>query len=94
MAQTVKKIHLQCGRSGFDSWDWEDLLEKGMATHSSILAWTVAKSQTRLSDYTFIHTHTLFETESCKLVVTSARKELLQGMYRGPSTILSTEEGK
>ena len=42
----------------------EDLLEKGMATHSSILAWTtpwtrgawraiahgVAKSQTRLSD--------------------------------------------
>ena len=43
---------------------WEDPLEEGMATHSSILAWTismdrgawwatvheVAKSQTRLSD--------------------------------------------
>ena len=45
---------------------WEDPLEKGMATHSSILAWNmmdggawqarvhgVAKSRTRLSDFTF-----------------------------------------
>ena len=47
------------------SLGWEDLLEKGMATHSSILAWKipraeepgrwatvygVAKSRTRLSD--------------------------------------------
>ena len=46
---------------------WEDLLEKGMATHSSILAWEIPrtegsgglqstgsqKSQTRLSDFTF-----------------------------------------
>ena len=46
------------------SLGWEDLLEEGMATHSSILAWRipmdrgawwatvrrVAKSQTRLSD--------------------------------------------
>ena len=45
--------------------DWEDLLEKGMATHSSILAWKIPwteepgrlqsmgsqKSQTRSSDY-------------------------------------------
>ena len=30
-----KKIHLQCHRSRFDS------LEKGMATHSSILAWEI-----------------------------------------------------
>ena len=42
------------------SLGWEDLLEKGTATHSSILAWRipwtvivhgVAKSWTRLSDY-------------------------------------------
>ena len=47
------------------SLGWEDPLEEGMATHSSILAWritmdrgawratvlSVAKSQTRLSDY-------------------------------------------
>jgi len=39
------------------SLGWENPLEKGMATHSSILAWRipwtdhgVAKSQTRLSD--------------------------------------------
>ena len=55
-----------------DTWvpsmDW-DLLEKGMATHSSILAWRiheqrscqatvlgVAKSQTRLSDFS-LHFH-------------------------------------
>ena len=43
------------------SQDWEDLLEKGKATHSSILAWRipcttvheVAKSQTRLSNFDF-----------------------------------------
>ena len=40
------------------SLDWEDRLEEGMATHSSILAWRipkdrvhrVAKSRTQLSD--------------------------------------------
>ena len=50
------------------SLGWEDLLEKEMATHSSILAWKipwmedpgatdhgVAKSQTRLSDFTSLH---------------------------------------
>ena len=49
------------------SLGWEDPLEEGMATHSSILAWRilvgretwwatvhgVAKSWTRLSDFTF-----------------------------------------
>ena len=43
------------------SLGWEDPLEKGMATHSSILAWRmpwtvfygVAKSQTQLSDFLF-----------------------------------------
>ena len=48
--------------TGVQSLDWEDPLEKGMATHSSILAWRitwteepgrvqfmgVARSQTRL----------------------------------------------
>ena len=47
------------------SLSWEDPLEKGTATHSSILAWKipwtilahgVAKSQTLLSDF-HIHTH-------------------------------------
>ena len=53
---------------------WEDPLEEGMATHSSILAWRipvdrgawqaavhgVAKSQTRLSNFTFTsHFHAL-----------------------------------
>ena len=43
------------------SLGWEDLLEKGMSTHSSILAWEIpwtiyighgiAKNQTRLSDF-------------------------------------------
>ena len=34
-----KRICLQCGR--LDSWIREDPLEKGMATHSSILAWRI-----------------------------------------------------
>ena len=56
------------------SLGWEDPLEEGMATHSSILAWRitmdrrswratvhgVAKSWTRLSDFTFtFHFHAL-----------------------------------
>ena len=43
----------------------EDPLEKEMATHSSTLAWWatvhgVAKSRTRLSDFTFFHFSTLY----------------------------------
>ena len=95
-----KKICLKCGRYGFDPWGWEDLLENGMASHSSILVWRVTKSQTGLSNYTYIHTyihtqtHTPYLRESCKLVVASSIKKLLQGMYRGPCTILRTQEGK
>ena len=36
-----KKICLQCGKPRFNSWIKEDPLEKGMATHSSILAWRI-----------------------------------------------------
>ena len=35
-----KKICLQCGKPGLDRW--EDALEKGTATHSSILAWRIS----------------------------------------------------
>ena len=35
VAHVVKKIHLQCGRPGFDP------LEEGMETHSSVLAWRI-----------------------------------------------------
>ena len=53
------------------SLGWEDSLEEGMATHSSILAWKilwtkepggllhrVAKSQTELKQLSTQHTHT------------------------------------
>ena len=54
----------------FPSLDWEDALEEGTATHSSIFAWRipwteesggltvhgVTKSQTRLSDFHFLNT--------------------------------------
>ena len=62
VAQTVK---LTMWEALVQSLGWEDLLEKEMATHSSILAWKipwrkslvgysrfgVAKSQTQLSDF-------------------------------------------
>ena len=35
LAQMVKNL------PAMRSLDWEDLLEKGMATHSSILAWKI-----------------------------------------------------
>ena len=34
-------IYLLCRRPRFNPWGWEDSLEKGMATHSSILAWRI-----------------------------------------------------
>ena len=59
MAQTVKNL-LAMKETLVQSLSQEDPLEKGMAIHSSILAWRipwteaivhgVAKSQTRLSD--------------------------------------------
>ena len=38
MAQLVKNLPAMLG---FDPWFWEDSLEKGKATHSSILAWRI-----------------------------------------------------
>ena len=63
VAQTVKNLSAMPG-TWVRSLGWEDPLEEGMATHSSILAWRIprdrgawwatvhriAKSQTQLSD--------------------------------------------
>ena len=38
-------LHLQCGRPGFDSLGQEDPLEERMATHSSILAWRIPRTE-------------------------------------------------
>ena len=62
VAQLVKNLP-EMWETWVWSLGWEDLLEKGMATHSSILAWRIPglyspwgpKSQTWLSDF---HTHT------------------------------------
>ena len=61
VAQLVKNL-LAMWETWVQSLGWEDPLEKGKATHSSILVWRipscivhgVAKSRTRLSD---IHFH-------------------------------------
>ena len=58
MAQLVKNLPAM-KETWVGSLDWEDPLEKGKATHSSILAWGipwttvlgVAKGQTRLTDF-------------------------------------------
>ena len=66
VAQMVKNLP-GMRETWVQSLGWEDPLEEGMASHSSILAWRipmdrgawraavrgVAKSQTRLSNYTF-----------------------------------------
>ena len=39
--------------SSFNFFGWEDPLEKGKSTHSSILAWRIAKSRTWLSEFHF-----------------------------------------
>ena len=67
MAQSVKNLPA-VQETWVPSLGWEDPLEEGMATHSSILAWRipmdtgawravvhgVTKSWTRQSDYTYI----------------------------------------
>ena len=40
VAQTVKNLPAMC-ETRVQSLDWEDPLEKGMATHFSILAWRI-----------------------------------------------------
>ena len=40
MAQTVKNLPAM-QKTKFQSLDWEDPLEEGVATHSSILAWRI-----------------------------------------------------
>ena len=40
VAQTVKNLPV-IQETGFQSLGWEDPLEKGMAAHSSILAWRI-----------------------------------------------------
>ena len=70
VAQLVKKLPAMW-ETWVESLGWEDPLEKGMATHSSVLAWKipmdrgawratvhgVAKSWTRLSNFTHSLTH-------------------------------------
>ena len=62
MAQLVKNLTAmqETRETRARSLGWEDPLEKGKATHSSILAWIVpwtspwgSQSQTRLSDFHF-----------------------------------------
>ena len=56
MVQMVKNLPAT-QEPGVQSLSWEEFLENGMATHSSVLAWKipwidhgVAKSQTQLSN--------------------------------------------
>ena len=75
VAQMVKRLPT-VRETRVQSLGWEDLLEKGMATHSSTLDWKipwteepgrlqsrgVAKSRTRLSDFTFTFREILFRS--------------------------------
>jgi len=70
VAQLVKNL-LAMQKTWVQSLGWEDPLEKGKATHSSILVWRipwtivlgVTKSRTRLSDFHFTSLHFRFSYE-------------------------------
>ena len=80
VAQMVKRLPTM-RETWVQSLGWEDLLEKEMATHSSILAWKipwteepgVAKSQTRLSDFT------CSAEQELRLVILSGLAEIRNG---------------
>ena len=44
VAQTVKDLPIM-QETWVQSLDWEDTLEKGMATHSSTLAWRIPRTE-------------------------------------------------
>ena len=52
MAQTVKSLPAM-QETWVPSLDWEDPLEEGMATHSSILSWRIPGTE----ESTFLHPH-------------------------------------
>ena len=58
VAQLVKNLPVM-QKPWVRSLGWEDTLEKGKATHSSILAW-VTNSRTQLSDFHFLINLALF----------------------------------
>ena len=86
VAQLVKNLH-----AVWETWvwslSWEDPLEKGKATYSSILAWRinsmdyiihgVAKSQTQLSDFHF-HSKYCITVISTSLIKDECKLELLE----------------
>ena len=43
MAQLVKNLHAMC-ETWLQSLGWEDPLEKGMATHTTVLAWRIPRT--------------------------------------------------
>ena len=44
VAQTINNLHAM-QETWVQSLGWEDLLENGMATHSSILAWRIPQTE-------------------------------------------------
>ena len=81
MAQLLKNLPAMW-ETWVQSLGWEDPLEKGKATHSSILAWRipwtvhgVAKSQTRLSDFHF-HFHMEVQRLAGSFRVTQLKQSL------------------
>ena len=89
---SVQDLTCQCRRrkeTWIQSLDWEDLLEEGIATHSSILAWRipwteepvhrVGKSRTGLKQLSMhVHTQGGLLIANGKLASTSSSNEFLQ----------------
>ena len=83
MAQTVKKKNPPAMR---EIWVWFLGLGRSPGEgNGNPLQYSCLErhKESDMTKWLYIHTHAhpIWETESCKLVVTSARKELLQGMY-------------
>ena len=53
VAHLVKNLP-ECRRPGFDPWVGEDSLEKGKATHSSILAWSAQPMGSQRAGHTWV----------------------------------------
>ena len=93
IAQLVKNLPAM-RETWIRSLVWEDPLEKGMATHSSILAWRipwtsmvhrVTKRQTWLSDFHMVQSRCTHKKVSCFFCCCSVLVFYLSRKWRGAS---------
>ena len=92
----VKKFHLQCKRSSFQSLVWEDALDEGMAIHSSILTWRIPWTEElgKLQSMGYKESDTTEVTEHAVSILYGLHKGLQNSQQNGDSQLMEQVKEK